>query len=212
MSENSCFQISLNIQGRLCVVIGGGDEASERVSGLLAAGGKVIVVNPTLTTPLKKLAASAKIIHRCRHFRSSDTQDAFLILNLSQDDAELTKSLYELSKVERFLVWSMDQPDHSNFMMPAIVERGALRLAISTSGTAPGLASMLRKNFEGIFDEEFGSFLDWVGAMREDLKKNEPNELQRRERMKEAINGFCLTGQIVYPSTWSAQKELSAKS
>lgn len=211
MSENPCFQISLNIQGRLCVVIGGGDEASERVSGLLAAGGKVIVVNPTLTTPLKKLAASAKIIHRCRHFRSSDTQGAFLILNLLPDDSEFTKSLYELSKEERFLVWSMDQPDYSNFMMSAVVECGALRLAISTSGTAPGLASTLRQNCEGIFDEEFGSFLEWLGAMREDLKKNEPNESQRRDRMKEAITGFCLTGQIVYPSAWDAQKGLSAE-
>ncbi len=207
MSENAGFPITLDVTGRLCVVLGGDDEASERVSRLLKAGAKVVVVNPTLNTPLKKLAASAKIIHRGRHFRSTDTQDAFLVLNLLQDDPELSKSLFELSKIERFLVWSMDRPDRSNFLMPAVVERGKLRVAISTSGASPALASRLRQNCEGLFDDDFVEFLDWLGAMREDLKKNEPHESRRRERLKAAIEGFAFTGQITYPSSWVAQKK-----
>ena len=141
MSQNAGYQISLNIQGRLCVVIGGDDEASEKVLRLLEVGAKVIVINPTLNTPLKKLAASAKIIHRGRHFRATDTQDAFLILNVLSEDLDLSKSLFELARVEKFLVWSIDQTDRSNFMMPAVVERGALRLAISSSGASPALSS-----------------------------------------------------------------------
>ena len=155
MSQNAGYQISLNIQGRLCVVIGGDDEASEKVLRLLEVGAKVIVINPTLNTPLKKLAASAKIIHRGRHFRATDTQDVFLILNVLREDLDLSKSLFELARVEKFLVWSIDQADRSNFMMPAVVERGALRLAISSSGASPALASALRQNCEAIFDEEF---------------------------------------------------------
>ena len=95
MSQNAGYQISLDIQGRLCVVIGGDDEASEKVSRLLEGGAKVIVISPTLNTTLKKLAASAKIIHRGRHFRSTDTQDAFLVLNTLREDLDLSKSLYE---------------------------------------------------------------------------------------------------------------------
>ena len=206
MNVNAGYQISLNIQGRLCVVIGGDDEASEKVSRLLEGGAKVIVVNPTLNTPLKKLAASAKIIHRGRHFRSTDTQDAYLILNLVRDDSDLSKSLFELAKAEKFLLWSVDQPERSNFMLPAVVEQGALRLAISTSGTSPALASLLRQNCEAIFNEDFGRFLDWLGNLRVELKKKEPNETRRREQLKAALEGFQLSGRVTYPASWESEK------
>ena len=209
MSQNAGYQISLDIQGRLCVVIGGDNEASEKVSRLLEGGAKVIVINPTLNAPLKKLAASAKIIHRGRHFRSTDTQDAFLVLNTLREDLDLSKSLYELAKAEKFLVWSIDQAERSNFMMPAVVERGALRVAISTSGAAPALASTLRQNYETIFDEEFVQFLDWLGKIRESLHENEPNELRRREQLRAAVEGFSLTGTLAYPASWKEQKEQS---
>ncbi len=212
MSENAGFQISLDIQGRLCVVIGGGDEAFERISRLLDAGAKVIVVTPTLNTPLKKLTASGKILHRGRHFRSTDTQDAFLILNLLREDTDLSKSLFDLAKTERFLVWSIDQSSRSTVMMPAVVERGALRIAISTSGASPALASVLRQNCEVLFDDEFGQFLDWLGSLREELQKNEPKETKRRERLREAVEGFGLTGKVTYPASWIAHKEQSASS
>ncbi|MDT7041412.1 bifunctional precorrin-2 dehydrogenase/sirohydrochlorin ferrochelatase [Candidatus Nitronereus thalassa] len=210
MSENAGFQISLDIQGRLCVAIGGDDETFEKVSRLLDVGAKVIVVNPTLTTALKKLTASGKIIHRGRHFRSTDAQDAFLVLNLLREDTDLSKSLFELAKTERFLVWSIDQPDRSHFMMPALIKSGPLRVAISTSGASPALASELRRYGESIFDEEFGQFLDSLSALREELKKSEPNDARRRERLKEAVEGFRFTGTITYPASWEAQKKLSA--
>ena len=94
-------------------------------------------------------------------------------------------------------------------MMPAVVERGALRVAISTSGAAPALASTLRQNYETIFDEEFVQFLDWLGKIRESLHENEPNELRRREQLRAAVEGFSLTGTLVYPASWKEQKEQS---
>ena len=209
MSQNAGYQISLDIRGRLCVVIGGDDEASEKVSRLLEGGAKVIVINPFLNVLLKKLAASAKIIHRGRHFRSTDTQGVFLVLNVLREDVDLSRSLFELAKAEKFLVWSIDQAERSNFMMPAVVERGALRLAISTSGTAPALASTLRQNYETIFDEEFVKYLEWLGILRESIQENEPNESRRREQLRAAVKGFSLTGTLTYPSSWKEQKEKS---
>ena len=66
----------------------------------------------------------------------------------------------------------MDQAEYSTILMPALVRRGPLRMAISTSGTAPALAKTLRQNLESVFDEEFDQFLDWLGALREELKEN----------------------------------------
>lgn len=206
MTNNAGFQISLNLQGRLGVVIGGEDEAAHKTSLLLDVGAKVVVVNPTLNTPLRKLTAAGKVLHRGRRFRSTDTQGAFVVVNTLAHDTDLAKSLRDLSEAERFLVWSIDQPELSNFMMPALVQRGALRVAISTSGASPALASALRQNCETIFDEEFETFLDWLGELRDDVQANEPNPAKRRERLKGAVEGFQLTGKIEYPQAWADHK------
>ncbi|MCA9481944.1 MAG: bifunctional precorrin-2 dehydrogenase/sirohydrochlorin ferrochelatase, partial [Nitrospira sp.] len=187
MSHHSGFQVTLDLVGRSCLVLGGDDEALEKVTRLLDAGAKVTVVHPTLHTELRKLTASAKIIHRGRTFRSTDTQGVTLILNVLKDDIGLAKSLFELAQTERFLLWSIDRPDFSSVLMPALAQRGALRIAISTSGASPALAGVLRRNLESLFDEEFEQFLDWLGALREELKKTELSDHRRRERLLEAV-------------------------
>jgi precorrin-2 dehydrogenase/sirohydrochlorin ferrochelatase len=207
--NNAGFQISLDLYGRLCVVIGGEDEAAHKTVLLLDVGAKVTVVNPTLNGPLRKLTAAGKVLHRGRRFRSMDTHGAFVVLNTLPDDTDLAKSLRALSEDERFLVWSIDQPELSNFMMPALVQRGALRVAISTGGASPALAGTLRLNGEEIFDEEFEKFLDWLGALRKDVQANEPSMEKRRERLKAAVEGFRLTGNVEYPAAWIAQKASS---
>ena len=205
MSLNAGYPITLDIRGRLCVVIGGDDEAASRTTSLLDAEGKVIVVNPTLNPSLKKLTASGKIIHRGRHFRATDTQGVFVVCNTLRDDSDLSRSLFELAKTEGFLVWSSDQPSFSNFMMPAVVSRGPFRLAISTSGASPALASRLRQQGEELFDEEFGQFLEWLAHLREELQSSEPMESKRKERLLEAIDGFQFRGSITYPQAWVSQ-------
>ena len=207
MSHNAGFQVTLELEGRQCLVIGGDEEAVEKISRLLDAGAKITVVHPTLHSDLRKLTASGKIIHRGRSFRATDAQDAVVILNVLKDDLALAKSLYELAKTERFLVWSMDQPEYSTLLMPALVKRGPLRLAISTSGTAPALARVLRENLESLFDEEFDQFLDWLGALREELKKTEASDRRRRERLLEAVNGFALAATLQYPNSWKLSEE-----
>jgi len=207
MSMNVGFQVTLDLDGRQCLVIGGDEEAVEKITRLLDAGAKVTVVHPTLHVDLRKLTASGKIIHRGRSFRATDAQGVVLILNVLKDDLALAKSLYELAKTERFLVWSMDQTEYSTLCMPALVKRGPLRIAISTSGTAPALARVLRENLESIFDEEFDQFLDWLGALREELKKTEANDRRRRERLLDAVKGFALTTSLHYPNSWKLSEE-----
>jgi precorrin-2 dehydrogenase/sirohydrochlorin ferrochelatase len=207
MSENAGFQVTVDLDGRPCLVIGGNEESVEKTTRLLDAGAKVTVVHPTLHGDLRKLTASGKIIHRGRTFRSTDAQGVVVILNVLKDDLALAKSLYELAKTERFFVWSMDHTEYSTILMPALVKRGPLRMAISTSRTAPALAKTLRENLDSVFDEEFDQFLDWLGALREELKKTEASDLRRRERLLEAVNGFTLTAALEYPKSWKLSEE-----
>ncbi|MCA9472229.1 MAG: bifunctional precorrin-2 dehydrogenase/sirohydrochlorin ferrochelatase [Nitrospirales bacterium] len=207
MDSNVGFQISLNIQGRSCLVLGGEEEAVEKIDRILESGGKVTVVNPTLHTTLRKYTASGKIIHRGRTFRTTDVQNGVaVVVNTVVNDHELAKQLYELAKTERFLVWSIDQPDLSTITMPALVKRGPVRVAISTSGASPSLAKAMRKDLEILLDEEFGECVEWLGAVRNEMRKTESNEKVRRKRLQQLIEGFRLTGTIEYPRAWQEQQ------
>jgi len=206
MPANPGFQLSLDVKSRPCLVLGGGDEAAEKAQRLLEAGAKVTVINPTLNDTLRKLTASAKVLHRGRFFRATDTEGVVLVINTLRGDQDFSKSLLELAKKERFLLWSMDQPEWSTVSMPAIVSRGHLRIAVSTSGAAPALASRLRQDLEQVFGEECVAFLDWLAALRDETKEAEPDAEKRRAQLREAVNGFKLNGSVEYPKTWLEER------
>ncbi|GJL55023.1 MAG: precorrin-2 dehydrogenase [Nitrospirales bacterium] len=207
MEFNPGFQVSLNVQGRSCLVLGGEDEAVEKIERLLDAGAKVTVIHPTLHAILRKYTASGRIIHRGRMFRITDVQNGVTaVMNTVAGDHDLAKQLYELSKTEHFLVWSIDQPDLSTFTMPALVKRGHLRVAISTSGASPSLAKALRQDLDTVLDEELVDILDWLSTVRANLRDSEPSERKRREQLQQIIEGFRLSGTLEYPKAWQEQR------
>ena len=208
MSVNPGFQASLDVRNRSCLVIGGDEEAVDKTERLLDSEAKVTVIHPTLHTTLRKLTASGKIIHRGRTFRSADVQSGvMLVMNTLREDHDLSKLLFDLAKSERFLIWSIDQPELSTVIMPALVCRGPMRVAISTSGTSPAMAKAIRENLEILFDDEFVECLNWLADVRDDVKKSELSETKRRERLQELIEGFRLTGKIEYPNSWQAEQK-----
>ncbi|MEW6245915.1 MAG: bifunctional precorrin-2 dehydrogenase/sirohydrochlorin ferrochelatase [Nitrospirota bacterium] len=207
MTANPGFPISLDVKGWPCLVLGGDEEAAEKTLRLLDAGAKVTVVNPTLNDTLRKLTASAKVIHRVRTFRTTDVESVILVLNVLRGDRDFARSLLDLARERRFLVWSIDEPTLSNVMMPAVVSRGHLRVAISTSGASPALASRLRQDLEQIFGEEFSAFLDWLADLRDETKATEADAERRRMLLREAVNGFKFTGSIEYPKAWLEQRQ-----
>jgi precorrin-2 dehydrogenase/sirohydrochlorin ferrochelatase len=207
MTANPGFQVSLDLKGRPCLVLGGDEEAAEKVERLLDAGAKVTVISTTLNEPLRKLTAGAKILHRARTFRTTDAQGVTLVINTMKGDLEFAKMLYELSLKERFILCSVDHPPESTAVLPAVVRQGHLRVAISTSRTAPALASQLRQDLEPVFDQQFQAYLDWLGKLREETRKSEADAEKRRDILKQAVEGFRLTAKIEYPKTWQEQKK-----
>ena len=202
MAINPGFQVSVDVKGRPCLVLGGDDDAADKVQRLLDAGAKVTVINPTLNDTLRRLTATGKIIHRVRTFRAPDAEGAILVINTLKGDREYGRSLYELAQKERFLLCSTDQPELSTCMMPALVNRGHLRLAVSTSGVAPALASHIRQDLETVFDDEFQSFVEWLRKLREEVQAAEADDERRRAQLREAIEGFKLSASVTYPEAW----------
>jgi len=194
------LQITLDVKERACLVVGGGEEAAEKAGRLLDAGAKVTVISPTLTESLKTLAASAKILHRGRRFKVSDVDGGvWLVMNTVRTDEVLSRDLFKLATQKGFLLCSTDQPQYSTFTLPALVARGPLRIAISTSGVAPALSSRLRQDLEPLFDERFEVFLEWLDAYRAHLQTTESHIDKRHQLLRDAVSKVKLHAKIEFP-------------
>ena len=205
------FQINLDVQDRACMVIGGEDEAAEKTNRLLEAGARVTVVSPKLNEALKGLAASARILHRGRRFKSSDVDGGiWLVMNTVKSDEVLSRDLFNLARQKGFLLCSTDQPDYSTFTMPALVARGPLRIAISTSGVSPALSSRLRQDLEPVFDERFEVFLEYLDAYRAHLQATEQNIEKRHQLLRDAVSKVKLHAKIEFPKVEKKAEEKGA--
>ena len=194
------FQINLDVKDRPCLVVGGGDEATEKTNRLLETGARVTVISPKLSDELKVLAASAKILHRGRRFKASDVEGGiWLVLNTVRTDEVLSRDLYALAKQKGFLLCATDQPEYSTFTLPALVQRGPLRIAISTSGVSPALAKRLREDLEPLFDERFEVFLEWLDAYRAHLQTTETHIEKRQQLLRDAVAKVKLHAKIEFP-------------
>jgi len=197
---NVGLQINLDVKDRACLVIGGGDEAADKAGRLLEAGAKVTLISPKLNEALKGWAASARILHRGRRFKASDVDEGvWLVMNTVTTDEVLSRDLFKLAKQKSFLLCSTDQPDYSTFTLPALVARGPLRIAISTSGVSPALSSRLRQDLEPLFDERFEVFLEWLDAYRENLQETEQHVEKRHQLLRDAVSKVKLQAKIEFP-------------
>jgi len=206
MAPNPGFPLVLDVRGFPVLVIGGDEEAADKSQRLLESGARVTVISPTLHETLKLFAASAKVIHRGRHFRETDLEHTILVLNTIRGDREFAKMLLAKAREKGFLLWSVDMPEVSNVTMPAVVASGHARVAISSSGVAPALSGFMKEDLERILDSEFSAFVDWLGHLREQAKANEPDADKRRALLREALDGFRLLGKVQYPKVWQEER------
>src|SRR5439155_20383409 len=95
---------------------------------------------------------------------------------------------------------STDQPEYSTFTLPALVQRGPLRIAISTSGVSPALAKRLREDLEPLFDERFEGFLEWLDAYRAHLQSTEPHIDKRQQLLRAAVAKVKLHAKLELPN------------
>jgi precorrin-2 dehydrogenase / sirohydrochlorin ferrochelatase len=202
MPANPGFPLVLDVRSWPILVLGGDDEAAEKSQRLLDSGARVTVISPTLNEPLRHLAASGKLIHRGRHFRETDLEHTILILNTIRGDRDFAQTLFAKAREKRVLLWSVDYPEASSVTMPAVAAAGHVRVAISTSGVAPGLSGFMKEDLEHILDAEFIEFVDWLGQLREQAKANEPDAEKRRALLHDALDGFRFLGRVQYPKVW----------
>ncbi|MGH3441810.1 MAG: precorrin-2 dehydrogenase/sirohydrochlorin ferrochelatase family protein, partial [Nitriliruptorales bacterium] len=139
--------MSLDVEARRCVVVGGGDLAAEKAAALADAGAAVVSVP-------------------AEGYRSEVLDGAFLAISTGEDATD-PATFFADAEARGVLVNVMDDIPHCHFAFPAIVRRGDLKVAISTAGRAPALARRLRIRFDEELPEALGELVDAMGEARE---------------------------------------------
>lgn len=185
------YPVFLSLAERLVVVVGGGPVAERKVAGLLPCGARVRVVAPEVTSRLARLADRGEIEHLARAFQPGDLEGAFLALG-EPGDGSRDAAFFDEAEERGIFANVEDDLDHCSFIAPAIVRRGDLVIAISTSGRAPALAVRLRERLEGELGPEYGALLELAGRLRAPLARAVPEFEERRRRWYELVDSDVL--------------------
>lgn len=162
------YPVLLDLDGKLCVVVGGGRVAERKVRSLLQVGALVKVISPQLTQSLSRLKERGKIIHSQRSYRSGDLHRAFLAI-AATDDRRANERVFSQALRQKIPVNVVDDPAHSSFIVPSLVQKGDLLIAISTSGQSPALARALRQKLQKEIGTEYLYLLKLLGAVRKKI-------------------------------------------
>ncbi len=172
--------IMLRVAGKKCVVVGGGEVAAQKVKQLIECSASVVVVSPTLCDELKEMANQGRIQWLPMRYEPSVLDGAFLVFACTQD-AEVNRRVF--CDCEARKVWCnvADVPELCNFIMPSILRRGDLVVAVSTSGNSPAFARKVRLFLEDIIGDEFGMLAALLGEIKEEMRQSLKTIEQRRE-------------------------------
>jgi precorrin-2 dehydrogenase / sirohydrochlorin ferrochelatase len=164
----SLFPMFVKLAGRPCLVVGAGGVGTSKIEGLLAAGAAVRVVAPEATPVVADWSRAGKLSWQARGFESQDLDGAFLTV-VATPSRELNARVFQEASRRGVLCNVVDDPPHCDFYYPAVVRRGDLQIAISTSGRSPALAARLRQDLEQQFGAEYVGWVEELGQEREKL-------------------------------------------
>lgn len=180
----SLFPIFVKLEGRLVIVIGGGNIAEAKIPGVLGAQARIRLVAPSITPQIAERVRFGKIDWLPKEFEPADLDGAFLVI-AATSAAGVNETVFREAERRGILCNAVDDIEHCHFYYGAVVQRGDLQIAISTNGKSPALAQRLRKEFEEQFGPEYEMWLQWLGAAREALRANGPSSETTKKLLHE---------------------------
>ena len=165
MSERFVYPVFLALKGKPCVIVGGGTVALRKAHDLVEAEADLTVVAETPSSELKEMSESKLLKLNNKRFEPGDIDNAFLVVAATDDDT-VNAEIAAAAKRKGILVNVVDTPELCDFYTGAIVKRGPLRIAISTSGCCPKISGQIRRELEELFPENFGDYITYAGEMR----------------------------------------------
>jgi precorrin-2 dehydrogenase / sirohydrochlorin ferrochelatase len=181
------YPMMVDLTGRRCLVVGGGRVAERKVELLLDCEAVVEVVSPVTTSKLTALAAAGTIRLARRTARADDLAGAFLIF-VTTDDPAVNHTVAVQARETGSLVNVADAPDACSFLVPSVVRRGDLAIAISTGGGSPALAKRLRQRIEATIGPEYEAFLAALRELRTLARETVLDPAERRAIYRRALD------------------------
>ncbi|HMJ96223.1 MAG TPA: bifunctional precorrin-2 dehydrogenase/sirohydrochlorin ferrochelatase [Thermoleophilaceae bacterium] len=179
----------LKLSGRRCLVVGGGHIGLEKVEGLLACEGDVVLVAPRAIEPLRELAAEGSIRWARREYAGPEDLDGVFMVIAATDDTDVNIQIYDDAERRAMLVNVVDVPPLCNFILPAIIRTGPLAIAISTAGASPALAKRIRNEIAEEYGEPYARLAIMLNEVRGWAKGTLPTYQDRKFFFESIVNG-----------------------
>ena len=171
-----------------CLIIGGGNVALRKANLLLKAGACIYVVSHDINQGLEEVARQSGGSTRRGNYQLSDLQDKYLVI-AATDDELLNRKVSQDADKNRVPVNVVDNPSLCSFILPAIIDRSPLVIAVSSGGKSPVLARMLRSKIESVIPFAYGKLASLVGDFREQVKARFKNAEDRKNFWEDALQG-----------------------
>jgi precorrin-2 dehydrogenase len=179
----------LKLSGRRCLVVGGGHIGLEKVEGLLACDGEVVLIAPRAIEPLRELAAEGSIRWAQRDYAGPEDLDGVFMVIAATDDTDVNIKIYDDAERGAKLVNVVDVPPLCNFILPAIIRSGPLAIAISTAGASPALAKRIRDEIAEEYGEPYARLAIMLNEVRGWAKGTLPTYQDRKVFFESVVNG-----------------------
>lgn len=180
--------VFLSVRGQPCLVVGGGDVATRKVELLLKAQAKVTVISPELGTALKTLHEAGKFTHVAESFRAGQVGGQRVII-AATDDEVVNRAVATAAQASNIPVNVVDRPELCTFIMPAIIDRSPVIVAVSSGGASPVLARLLRARLESLVPAAYGRLATLVSGFREKVKARFASGADRRVFWERVLQG-----------------------
>jgi siroheme synthase-like protein len=164
------YPIFLDLRNRPCLVIGGGPVAERKVEALLRVGARLTVISPVVTEPLESWAREGRICLVTRMYGPGDF-DGYALAFAATDDGEVNAAVARDGRARGVWVNAADDPVHCDFILPSVLRRGDLVVAVATGGASPALSRAIREELEAYFTEDYAVLAEVVGEVRRRLKE-----------------------------------------
>src|SRR4051795_10270323 len=188
MLDTPFYIACLKLTGRRCVVVGGGEIGLEKVEGLLACDGRVVLIAPDAIAPLRELADEGSIEWIRRDYEEGDLEATFIAI-AATDDTDTNIRVFDDAERRAMLVNIVDVPPLCNFILPAIVRTGPLAIAISTAGASPALAKRIKREISELFGEDYARLAIVLNDARGWAKGTLPTYQDRKQFFEGIVNG-----------------------
>jgi siroheme synthase-like protein len=173
------YPIFIDVEDRSVVIIGGGEVCARKAETMMRYGAKLTIVSPEFTPEIERWAGDGHLTIMRKRYETNDIEDAHIVI-ASTDDTTVNERVAADARALRIPVNVVDVPRLCEFIVPAIVEKDGIQIAVSTGGKSPAIARTLKEDLNRTVGPEYSEINDLLGSLRDSAKATLPTDTDRK--------------------------------